>query len=166
MLQLLREPLVGVPQLVVGLARLATLVQACPDPEAWAASLTAGPDFGLVLRRVEQLLPSFEPLQMREALCSLASLRVKQPSVMMVFGEQIAGCLHTFNTADAARCMWAFCTLSLLQAPAYPQMMRSVEKHLNNLPAELLCELPYISPISPLYLPYISPTPAAACSSP
>ena len=90
-LQLLRDPLVGVPQLVVGLARLATLVQACPDPEAWAASLTAGPDFGLVLRRVEQLLPSFEPLQMREALCSLASLRVKQPSVMMVFGEQIAG---------------------------------------------------------------------------
>ena len=71
-LQLLRDPLVGVPQLVVGLARLATLVQACPDPEAWAASLTAGPDFGLVLRRVEQLLPSFEPLQMREALCSLA----------------------------------------------------------------------------------------------
>ena len=46
-LQLLREPLVGVPQLVVGLARLATLVQACPDPEAWAASLTAGPDFDL-----------------------------------------------------------------------------------------------------------------------
>ena len=35
-LRLLRDPLVGVPQLVVGLARLATLVQACPDPEAWA----------------------------------------------------------------------------------------------------------------------------------
>ena len=44
--------------------------------------------------------------------------------------------------------MWAFCTLSLLQAPAYPQMMRSVEKHLNNLPAELLCEL--INAIVPL----------------
>ena len=85
---------------------------------------------------------------MREALCSLASLRVKQPSIMMVFGEQIAGCLHTFNTADAARCMWAFCTLSLLQAPAYPQMMRSIEKHLHNLPAELLCEL--INAIVPL----------------
>ena len=44
--------------------------------------------------------------------------------------------------------MWAFCTLSLLQAPAYPQMMRSVEKHLSNLPAELLCEL--INAIVPL----------------
>ena len=84
-LRLLRDPLVGVPQLVVGLARLATLVQACPDPEAWATSLTASHDFGLVLRKVEQLMPSFEPLQMREALCSLASLRVKQPSIMMVF---------------------------------------------------------------------------------
>ena len=62
-LRLLRAPLVGVPQLVVGLARLATLVQACPDPEAWATSLTAGHDFGLVLRKVEQLMPSFEPLQ-------------------------------------------------------------------------------------------------------
>ena len=87
MLRLLREPLVGVPQLVVGLARLAELVQINPEPEAHmqrAAACTAHPDFQLVLRELEQRLDSFEPPQMREALCSLATLRVKQPSIMMV----------------------------------------------------------------------------------
>ena len=42
-------------------------------------------------------------------------LTIYSPS--KVFGEQVSGCLHAFNTADAARCMWAFCTLTLLQAP-------------------------------------------------
>ena len=133
--------MVQAPQLVVALARLAELVQACPDPEAWAASLTASRDFAFVIQKVELFLPTMDALQLREAICALASLRVRQPALLMALGEQVSSHLHVLNSTDAARCLWAFCTLSLLQAPAYPKMMRSLEKHLASLPAELLCQL-------------------------
>ena len=44
--------------------------------------------------------------------------------------------------------MWAFCTLGLAQAPSYARMMRSMERSIGSLPAELVCQL--ISAIAPL----------------
>ena len=45
------------------------------------------------------------------------------------------------TTSDAANCLWAFCTLGLAQAPAYPRMMRTIDKQLHTLPAPLLGQL-------------------------
>lgn len=143
-LRLLREAdrLMSAPQLIVALARLAELVEACPDPEARAAALTSSADFSFVLKKVEACLGGgLDAAQQRDALCALASLRVRQPVLLMAFGEQISAQLHVLTSTDAARCLWAFCTLKLLQAPAYPKMMRALEKHLPSLPAKLLCQL-------------------------
>ena len=143
-LRLLREAdrLISAPQLMVALTRLAELVEACPDPEPRAAALTSSADFSLVLRNVEACLSGgLDAPQQCDALCALASLRVRQPVLLMAFGEQISARLHVLTSTDAARCLWAFCTLNLLQAPAYPKMMRALEKHLPSLPAKLLCQL-------------------------
>lgn len=42
-------------QLCDSLARLAALVKDCPDPGAWAASLTAGPDFTVARDRLKEV---------------------------------------------------------------------------------------------------------------
>jgi hypothetical protein len=42
-------------QLCEALERLASMVKDCPDPGAWAASLTAGPDFGAALVRLREV---------------------------------------------------------------------------------------------------------------
>lgn len=143
-LRMLREAnrLISAPQLMVALSRLAELVEVSSDPDARATALTSSVDFSVVLSKLETCLNGgLDAPQQRDALCALASLRVRQPVLLMAFGEQISAQLHVLTSTDAARCLWAFCTLKLLQAPAYPKMMRALEKHLPSLPAKLLCQL-------------------------
>ena len=138
---LLLMPRLGGPQLCEALARLSSLVRDCPDPEAWAASLTAGPDFNATLRRVKDVLPELDHVQLRDSLCALAELNVREPWVLLLYCERIASLLHVLTVADTARCLWAFCAMGLAQAPTYGKMMRAVEKQVRALPAEVLCRL-------------------------
>ena len=62
--------------------------------------------------------------------------------------DTISGCLHSLSASDTAKVVWAFCTLGLAQAPSYARMMRSMERSIGTLPAELICQL--ISAIAPL----------------
>ena len=50
----------------LALERLNTQVQACPDPEAWAAQITRSPDFQPVLGRLHRLLPQFDAAQLSQ----------------------------------------------------------------------------------------------------
>ena len=57
------------------------------------------------------------------------------------FFDTLASRLHSFTAPDAARCLFAFNSLGLAQAPAYPRMMRTVDKQLHTLPATLIAQL-------------------------
>ena len=74
-------------------------------------------------------------------LCALATLRVQNLTTLSTYCDRIAGSLHAFTPADAAKCLWAFCALGLKQAPAYTRMMRTLEKQLQALKADDLCQL-------------------------
>ena len=50
----------------LALERLNTQVQACPDPEAWAAQITRSPDFQPMLGRLHRLLPQFDAAQLSQ----------------------------------------------------------------------------------------------------
>ena len=52
----------------LALERLNTQVQACPDPEAWAAQITRSPDFQPVLGRLHRLLPQFDAAQLSQVM--------------------------------------------------------------------------------------------------
>jgi hypothetical protein len=155
LLELLRSRPINGSQLCSGLGLLSRMVQRCPDPHAWATSLTARPDFPIILEKLRDQLPNLDSGFMCDALRALAELRVKNPMVLTAFCEQLDRSLHTFTAVDTAWCIWAFCTLGLAQAPAYPRMMRSIDKQLHTLPASLIAQL--IVAIVPLGR-------AAACS--
>ena len=86
--------------------------------------------------------------QLRDSLCALATLRVREPRTLTPYCEKLAAMLHVLTAADTAKCLWAFCALGLAQAPAYGKMMRAVDKQMHTLPSEMLCAL--IKAIVPL----------------
>ena len=55
--------------------------------------------------------------------------------------ERVVSMLHVLTASDTARCLWAFCSLGLAQAPAYHKMMRAVDKKMDSLQPDLLCQL-------------------------
>ena len=87
-------------------------------------------------------------MQLCESLVSLAELQFRDGRVLVAYCDQLASRLHSLTAADVGRCIWAFSTLGLAQAPAYPRMMRAIDQKLHSLPAELICQL--IRAITPL----------------
>ena len=141
LIELLRDRPVTGFQLCAGLTILAKQVHRVPEPDAWTAALTSRADFVEVLGKLRASLPSLDHGFVREALCALAELRVHDAHCLTAFFEEIASRLHALTSSDTAHCLWAFCTLGLAQAPAYPRMMRAIDKQLHTLSAELVGQL-------------------------
>ena len=141
LLALLQSRPVNGMQLTQGLTQLSTMIQRCPDPPAWAASLISRPEFGAIMGKLKEMLPKLDSGYMVEALCAMADLKVKDPLLLTVFFENLSGRLHAFSAPDAAKCLWAFCALGLAQAPAYPRMMRTIDKQLHTLPAQQISRM-------------------------
>mgnify|MGYP007078254836 CR=1 FL=1 len=94
------------------------------------------------------VVSQLDALQLREVVCAAATLKLHDPRLVSSVCETISGCLHSLSSSDTAKVLWAFCTLGLAQAPSYARMMRSMERQVHSLSADLICEL--ICAIAPL----------------
>ena len=129
------------PLFIQALVRLAQLVQEHPNSVAKAASIANGVDFLEMKQRLQGLLPQLDALQVRETVCALAALHVHDPRLLFTLCECAAGCLHSFNSIDVARCLWGFCKMGLGHAPAYLRMIRTIERNFSSFSAELVLQL-------------------------
>ena len=141
LLRLLVSRPVNGAQICQGLGLLAVQVRRCPDPQAWAASIVGRPEFAQVLLKLREALPTLDAGFMKEALVALAELHVKDPYTLRDMCEALDSRLHSFTALDAAQCLWALCHVGMAQAPAFPRMMRTIDKQMNSLPAPLIAQL-------------------------
>eukprot|EP00966_Prymnesium_polylepis_P232679 5381499-Prymnesium_polylepis.1 len=90
-------------QLTKAVERVATLVQGCPDPEAWASTLTSSADFAPVGARLLAVVPQLDALQLREVVCAMATLKLRHPPLVSAVCEAISGNLHSLTSTDTAK---------------------------------------------------------------